>query len=109
MNAADDDGGPSATFSFSSLEPAVNRYSAGGAFEAHQDEYGLTVNILLSEPGAFTGGGTGFYTQHEDGRREAAPSIRIEPEQGVGSPTPNPHPHPLPLNGFTLYSSNIEP
>jgi len=48
---------------FSPGEPAVNRYITGGAIAPHIDREQLTLNVLLSEPGAFQGGGTAFWPQ----------------------------------------------
>ena len=67
---------------FSGFEPAVNRYEAGGAFEPHQDEFSITVNILLSDEGSFRGGGTAFYSQQADDKMADAPAVKIEPDQG---------------------------
>merc|ERR1712232_732983 len=50
-------------FSFSPGEPAVNKYTDGGEFKIHNDHKSVTVNVLLSEPAAFTGGGTAFWMQ----------------------------------------------
>jgi predicted 2-oxoglutarate/Fe(II)-dependent dioxygenase YbiX len=65
------------------FEPAVNRYDVGGFFQPHQDEFSLTVNILLSDPNAFTGGGTAFYAQNNAHTKDDTPTIRIEPQQGT--------------------------
>eukprot|EP00928_Gymnodinium_smaydae_P044269 TRINITY_DN29537_c0_g1_i1.p1 TRINITY_DN29537_c0_g1~~TRINITY_DN29537_c0_g1_i1.p1 ORF type:complete len:292 (-),score=38.95 TRINITY_DN29537_c0_g1_i1:205-1080(-) len=67
-------------FSFSPNEPAINRYTAGGAFESHTDKMSVTVNVLLSQKGAFSGGGTLF-------QPEAAATkdmILLQPCQGMG-------------------------
>ena len=48
---------------YSPGEPAVNRYIAGGAIAPHIDREQLTLNVVLSEPGAFHGGGTAFWPQ----------------------------------------------
>jgi len=68
------------SFSFSQYEPAVNRYTAGGMFDAHVDGYSVTVNVLLSEPTAFEGGGTAFWEQ--DCPAGHAPKIVLHPPQG---------------------------
>jgi len=68
------------SFSFSQYEPAVNRYTAGGMFDAHVDGYSVTVNVLLSEPTAFEGGGTAFWEQ--DCPEGHAPKIVLHPPQG---------------------------
>jgi len=67
-------------FSFSPNEPAINRYTAGGAFEAHTDKMSVTVNVLLSQKGAFSGGGTLF--QPEASATEDM--ILLQPCQGLG-------------------------
>ena len=69
------------TPSYSSLEPAVNRYTAGGSFEAHEDGYSITINILLDNT-SFQGGGTEFWTEVEsssDFQHRKGPALRIEP------------------------------
>ena len=73
-------------FRFSSHEPAINRYSAGCHFPPHTDNLALTVNVLLDEPGSFSGGGTNFWREAaalETGYSSGA-AIRIEPNSGVG-------------------------
>jgi len=52
---------PSLTFTHN--EPAVNLYSAGGAFEPHKDLQALTVLMPLVGAGSFEGGGTGFWAR----------------------------------------------
>mmetsp|Transcript_67210 Transcript_67210/g.108966 ORF Transcript_67210/g.108966 Transcript_67210/m.108966 type:complete len:203 (+) Transcript_67210:30-638(+) len=47
---------------FASGEPAINVYEAGGTFEAHEDKQSLTILVALSEPCAFEGGGTAFWS-----------------------------------------------
>lgn len=49
--------------SFSPGEPAVNRYMVGGGIAPHTDKQTLTLNVVLSDFGAFTGGGTVFWPQ----------------------------------------------
>ena len=63
-------------------------YEPGGAFEAHEDGYCVTVNVLL-DAGSFRGGGTAFYKNEvaEDGGVKAseAPAVLLEPkEAGLG-------------------------
>lgn len=75
--------------SFSNNEPAVNRYVVGGEFPAHKDGYAITVNVLLSEPGAFAGGGTSFWQQSNLpilGRldRFLGEEFVLHPHQGMG-------------------------
>eukprot|EP00930_Biecheleria_cincta_P032044 TRINITY_DN22233_c0_g1_i1.p1 TRINITY_DN22233_c0_g1~~TRINITY_DN22233_c0_g1_i1.p1 ORF type:complete len:318 (-),score=51.70 TRINITY_DN22233_c0_g1_i1:223-1176(-) len=77
------------TPSFSNNEPAVNRYVKGGEFTPHKDGYALTVNVLLSEPGAFTGGGTSLWQQSSFpplGRldRYLGREFVLHPHQGMG-------------------------
>mmetsp|Transcript_96566 Transcript_96566/g.171687 ORF Transcript_96566/g.171687 Transcript_96566/m.171687 type:complete len:355 (+) Transcript_96566:97-1161(+) len=50
-------------FAFPWAEPAVNRYTQGGDFGPHTDLQAVTINVVLSDPGAFTGGGTVFWPQ----------------------------------------------
>eukprot|EP00413_Alexandrium_margalefii_P008114 CAMPEP_0204526846 /NCGR_PEP_ID=MMETSP0661-20131031/8660_1 /ASSEMBLY_ACC=CAM_ASM_000606 /TAXON_ID=109239 /ORGANISM="Alexandrium margalefi, Strain AMGDE01CS-322" /LENGTH=371 /DNA_ID=CAMNT_0051532709 /DNA_START=59 /DNA_END=1174 /DNA_ORIENTATION=+ len=68
---------------FSPGEPAVNTYSEGGDFKIHSDKLAVTVNVLLSEPEAFVGGGTAFWSQDSPavGRPE---SVLLKPRQGTG-------------------------
>jgi len=58
-----EDGLAGSRFEFSAHEPAVNRYAPGGDFRKHTDKCALTVNVLLSEPKSFEGGGTLFWPQ----------------------------------------------
>ncbi|CAE7676588.1 unnamed protein product, partial [Symbiodinium pilosum] len=50
---------------FSPGEPAVNRYMTGGGIAPHIDREAVTLNVVLSEPGAFAGGGTAFWPQEK--------------------------------------------
>ena len=48
---------------FSTGEPAINVYTQGGGFKAHQDKQSLTVLVSLSSRGGeFKGGGTAFWS-----------------------------------------------
>jgi len=70
-------------FCFSPGEPAVNRYMVGGGIAPHTDKQSITLNVLLSEPGAFSGGGTIFWPQgppEESGEQEA---VVLRPRQGT--------------------------
>lgn len=70
-------------YRFSQLEPAINRYSAGGNFPAHIDGHALTVNVLLQSE-AFEGGGTQFW--NEDGEAsDAVPTAVVHPTPGTVS------------------------
>lgn len=71
------------SFLFSNNEPAVNRYTKGGEFTVHTDEYPVTVNVLLSEASAFSGGGTAFWSQDATNRARAS-NILLKPHQGMG-------------------------
>jgi hypothetical protein len=62
---------------FSSREPAVNAYTAGGEFLVHKDSQALTVLIPLSANSQFTGGGTAFWSRVEE------PSIILKPKEGT--------------------------
>eukprot|EP00747_Dinoflagellata_sp_TGD_P104591 gnl/TRDRNA2_/TRDRNA2_169281_c1_seq9.p1 gnl/TRDRNA2_/TRDRNA2_169281_c1~~gnl/TRDRNA2_/TRDRNA2_169281_c1_seq9.p1 ORF type:complete len:320 (+),score=25.21 gnl/TRDRNA2_/TRDRNA2_169281_c1_seq9:70-1029(+) len=44
-------------------EPAINRYTARGGFYAHADDRSITLYVLLSDEGKFSGGGTAFWRQ----------------------------------------------
>ena len=67
--------------SFSGEEPCVNIYSKGGEFSAHEDGYQVTVNVLLSDPSSFEGGGTSFWPE---GRAESGGChAHVQPEQGM--------------------------
>lgn len=65
---------------FSEGEPAINVYYAGGEFAPHQDKQRLTVLVALSDAasGAFTGGGTAFWSE-DDGAQARAPSSTPPP------------------------------
>ena len=88
-------------FKYSDNEPAINRYSEGGQFDAHTDNHALTINVLLdADVDAFRGGGTEFWREHASasaicGDDSGAPSdasqneprgavVRVEPTAGVG-------------------------
>ena len=69
---------------FSSREPAVNVYDAGGEFLAHKDHQALTVLLPLSDPDEdFRGGGTAFWRQDARGHRVEAPSLTLRPPAGT--------------------------
>lgn len=68
---------------FSSREPAVNVYTAGGEFLVHKDSQALTVLIPLSTNSQFTGGGTAFWSQDSRGHRVEEPSIIVKPKEGT--------------------------
>eukprot|EP00747_Dinoflagellata_sp_TGD_P104575 gnl/TRDRNA2_/TRDRNA2_169281_c1_seq1.p1 gnl/TRDRNA2_/TRDRNA2_169281_c1~~gnl/TRDRNA2_/TRDRNA2_169281_c1_seq1.p1 ORF type:complete len:304 (+),score=23.74 gnl/TRDRNA2_/TRDRNA2_169281_c1_seq1:70-981(+) len=73
-------------FMFSPYEPAINRYTVGGSFRAHTDQRSITIYVLLSDEGNFSGGGTSFWcqgTRPEDveGIEE---DILVLPGQGTG-------------------------
>jgi hypothetical protein len=72
--------------SFSTDEPAINRYSKGGVdtnFNPHRDAFALTVNVLLSDPGAhFEGGGTRFWRE-QSGCGGAASAVAVGSGSGA--------------------------
>ena len=71
---------------FSPGEPAVNVYTQGGEFKAHEDKRSLTILVLLSEPDAFAGGGTAFWppgSQDQARRGEAPPAVTLKPPAGT--------------------------
>ncbi|CAJ1355355.1 unnamed protein product [Effrenium voratum] len=69
---------------FSPGEPAVNRYIMGGGIAPHIDREAVTLNVLLSEPGAFAGGGTAFWPQEEKTEEQEEKDVVIlRPMQGT--------------------------
>lgn len=69
---------------FSSREPSVNVYTAGGQFLAHKDHQALTILIPLSSPdNSFTGGGTAFWSQDSRGHRVEEPTLELRPAAGT--------------------------
>lgn len=69
---------------FSSREPAINVYSAGGKFLAHEDAQALTLLLPLSCPNKdFAGGGTAFWHQDARGHRVEGPSLVSRPPAGT--------------------------
>lgn len=72
---------------FSPGEPAVNIYTTGGGFAPHSDNQSITLNVLLSDLGAFTGGGTLFWAQdddrHESRSRDYHDAVWLRPRQGT--------------------------
>lgn len=70
--------------SFACREPSVNRYNPGGSIPVHTDNYHVTINILLSDPGVFTGGGTAFWQQYPPGSPvpKEDPVAVVHPSQG---------------------------
>ena len=74
---------------FSPGEPAVNRYCDGGKFKVHTDKESVTINVLLSDLGAFGGGGTMFWPEETEIRseadmvRSAADMVLLRPLQGT--------------------------
>jgi len=72
-------------FSFSPGEPAVNRYSVGGGIASHTDKQSVTVNVVLSNFGSFTGGGTTFWPQEPDSTIDEGGTddvVLLRPQQG---------------------------
>ncbi|CAE8732341.1 unnamed protein product [Polarella glacialis] len=67
-------------FSFWPGEPAVNRYMVGGGLNPHTDKRTFTINVPLSELGAFSGGGTVFWPQGQLGPLEHS---NIDKQGGV--------------------------
>ena len=69
---------------FSSREPAINVYTAGGEFLAHKDAQALTVLLPFSSPTTdFRGGGTAFWSQDSRGHRVEDPSLLVRPSAGT--------------------------
>jgi hypothetical protein len=75
---------------FSGEEPALNRYTRGGDFDAHQDGHALTVLVPLSTSDVgFGGGGTAFWSEATIGTDPSAacgvpPSLVMKPPAGTG-------------------------
>ena len=74
---------------FSEGEPAINVYYPGGEFAPHEDKQRLTVLIALSDAasGAFTGGGTAFWSEQDRGpdgarARSSPPSVTVHAPAG---------------------------
>mmetsp|Transcript_104052 Transcript_104052/g.303774 ORF Transcript_104052/g.303774 Transcript_104052/m.303774 type:complete len:370 (-) Transcript_104052:94-1203(-) len=70
-------------FCFSPGEPAVNRYMVGGGIAPHTDKQSVTLNVLLSEPGAFSGGGTVFWPQDSPEEANGQGAVVVRPRQGT--------------------------
>lgn len=71
-------------FTFGSFEPAINRYTPGGTFHKHTDDFSVTVLVLLSDPLAFTGAGTFFYPQSAtDDEYDYETPLLLRPSQGT--------------------------
>lgn len=68
---------------FACREPAVNIYTEGGEFLAHEDHQAITVLISLAEPESFGGGGTGFWAAGARGHRVEGPSMTLRPAAGT--------------------------
>ena len=68
---------------YSSREPAINVYTKGGKFLAHEDDQRLTILIPISSPDDFCGGGTAFWCQESRGHRVDPPSLILKPERGT--------------------------
>lgn len=68
---------------FSSREPTVNVYGAGGEFVAHKDHQALTVLLPLSSADEYVGGGTAFWPQDARGHRVEPPSVVLRPPKGT--------------------------
>lgn len=72
------DGLKDMSFVFTSREPAINRYMTGGGFQTHRDRKSVTVNVLLSPPKSFVGGGTAFWPEKSPTCTPSVESDRIE-------------------------------
>lgn len=68
---------------YSSREPAINVYTKGGQFLAHEDGQQLTILIPLSSTHEFGGGGTAFWCQESRGHRVDPPSLILRPPRGT--------------------------
>ena len=68
---------------YASREPAINVYTKGGKFLAHEDGQQMTILIPLTSPDEFGGGGTAFWSQESRGHRVDPPSLVLKPEKGT--------------------------
>ena len=85
-------------YRFAPQEPAINRYSTDGHFAPHTDGQALTVNVLLRAPRhvpapgegnagggvVFSGGGTAFWAERDEGEEYGDSPVTVEPRVGVG-------------------------
>ncbi|CAE8634212.1 unnamed protein product [Polarella glacialis] len=69
---------------FSQGEPAINRYVEGGGFNPHRDQTSVTINVLLSDFGDFSGGGTTFWPQDSADESGSQDVLLLRPPQGTG-------------------------
>lgn len=70
-------------FAYSPGEPAVNRYACGGGLKRHTDFQTVTLNVILSDLGAFAGGGTTFWPQDSGSAADDDNSVTLRPLQGT--------------------------
>ena len=77
---------------FTEGEPAINVYTCGGVFPAHQDKQSLTILIQLSPACDFEGGGTAFWSIKDAGspgallnytERNPVPTMTLKPTEGT--------------------------
>jgi hypothetical protein len=68
---------------YSSREPAVNVYTTGGQFLAHEDGQKLTVLVVLGCDSDFEGGGTAFWSPDSRGHRVEPPSLILRQKAGT--------------------------
>lgn len=71
------------SLSFSSGEPAINRYTQGGEFKRHRDHFSMTVYVTLSAEDAYLGGGTGFWPQDDESEEKSEPVAVVRARQGT--------------------------
>lgn len=66
-------------------EPAINVYTAAGAFGCHKDHLALTILIPLTSSDEFEGGGTGFWAggRAEDENPFVDPAAVLKPDLGT--------------------------
>lgn len=65
-------------------EPAINVYEETGYFGAHKDHLALTILIPLTDPAAFTGGGTGYWANNRGTSEnpDRDPDLVLKPKAG---------------------------
>mmetsp|Transcript_1197 Transcript_1197/g.3361 ORF Transcript_1197/g.3361 Transcript_1197/m.3361 type:complete len:360 (+) Transcript_1197:38-1117(+) len=73
------------TLKYHSLEPCINRYTHGGDYHRHTDDFNVTLLVSLSEPDSFVGGGTNFWPQGlTSAESDLAGPVLVQPRRGTG-------------------------
>jgi len=72
---------------FSTGEPAINVYHAGGGFKAHEDKQALTVLVPLSAGADFEGAGTAFWSIEHAGPSRCTQTTASHHKQHLHTPS----------------------